>query len=246
VLLDLSRAAVGWTLVAARAGEPEPPRDLRTLWETHPPDVLAAAAPDAATFEAARASLLADGPAPLTTTDAEAARARAFATTLLANLEAPRRRAERVLGQRWARILLAVAALGLVLLGIRSLAMGPNLAADKPWRSSSSWAGCPMDPNCAGLAFCTDSQMGPWSELDLGAAKTFHRIEVVNRQDCCQERAYPLVVEVSTDHTTWQEVGRRDTEFSRWTLTFAPRTARWVKFTVPKVTVFHLHHVAIR
>jgi hypothetical protein len=99
---------------------------------------------------------------------------------------------------------------------------------------------------CSGILFHTNDEANPWAELDLGAPKKFHRIEVTNRDDCCAERAVPLIVETSTDGSHWAEVGRRDKEFSTWTLTFPAQKARYIKFRVPRTTVLHLKQVAVR
>ena len=131
------------------------------------------------------------------------------------------------------------------MLGVRKLALGPNLLADKPFRLSSSWSGCSQDAGCQTLLFHTEAEQNPWVEFDLGARKKFHRLEVTNRTDCCSERTIPLVAEISDDRATWKEIGRRDTEFTTWNLTFSPKTARYLRLRIPRHSTFHLKDVAL-
>src|SRR5205814_10278180 len=134
----------------------------------------------------------------------------------------------------------------LALLGIRRLALGPNLLADRPFRLSSSWSGCANDPECPGLLFHADAEDNPWVEFDLGARKSFHKLEVTNRTDCCSERTVPLVAEISDDRATWTEIGRRGAEFTTWVLRFSPKKARYLRLRVARHSTFHLKDVALR
>jgi hypothetical protein len=242
-LLALYRDAVYWALRARRSEVDDPPADLRAAWDEHPPEGVVG---DPRAFEAARRALLETPATALTVTREDAADVGALAEALVAELSAARGRVERIRGQRWARFLATACLLALLAYGVRVLALGPNLAEGRPFRTSSTWAGCPADPNCVPLAFCTDSQADPWASLDLGKPTKIHRIEVTNRGDCCGERAVPLIVEVSSDDLHYREVARRNEEFTSWTVKLAPLTARYVRFKVPRATVFHLKKVAIR
>ena len=246
VLVGLYRDAAYWALLASWTGESEAPSDLRALWSETPPETLAKAA-DEITLAAVRATLVDPaGPVPLAVTDEDAARARAFVEGLVKDLEAPRARLDRALAQRWVRFAGVLAVLLGLGYGIRQLSLGRNLAEGKPFRTSSSWAGCATDPPCPALMFHTDDQDNPWVEVDLGSVKTIRRIEVNNRTDCCSDRAIPSVVEVSVDRTKWTQVGRREDEFRSWAIKFQPRSARYVKVSVPRRTTFHLKSVAVR
>jgi hypothetical protein len=176
----------------------------------------------------------------------DAAAAGALATGLVGDLDASRNRLDRLIAQRWLRVLLVVAVLLALGAGVRRLLRGPDLASNVSLRVSSTWNGCANDPPCMALLFHTDPEPNPWAELDLGAPKTIQRIEITNRTDCCGDRAVPLIVESSMDRANWTSVGRRDTEFQTWTLTFKPRLARYVKLRVPRDSVFHLKDVVIR
>jgi hypothetical protein len=162
------------------------------------------------------------------------------------DIDAGRKRASKLLAQRWTRILLIVVALGALAGGVYRLMLGRDLASGARLRVSSTLSSCPTDPICNAMLFHTEAESTPWVEMDLGAAKTIRRIEVTNRTDCCTDRAVPLVIEASTDRKVWTPVARRETDFATWIATFPPRTARYVKLSVPRYTSFHLQDVAIR
>lgn len=246
VRLGLYRDAVYWLLVASRPGGDEP-TDLAAAWAGAEPERLRRAAHDDISLESLKRTLVEHTrPDPLDVAEEDAARARAFAEALLAEMDGPRRRVDRTVLQRWWRIGLVALVLLAAVLGIRKIAMGPNLLAGKPMRVSSSWAGCAQDAGCQAMLFHTDPELNPWVEFDMGTPKTFRRLEVTNRGDCCGERAVPLVAEISTDRVNWKEIGRQETEFSTWTLKFAPKTARYLKLRVPRHSTFHLKDVALR
>ncbi len=247
VRLGLYRDAVYWTLVASRAADAEVPSDLAAAWASEDPDRLRRAAHDDVTLDALKRMLVDRSPPdPLDVAEADAARARDFAQALLADLDAPRRRVERTLFQRWWRVSLIALVILLAAIGVRKLSLGPNLLADKPFRVSSSWPGCSQDAGCQTVLFHTETELNPWVEFDLGARKTFRRLEVTNRSDCCTDRVVPLVAEISDDRTSWTQLGRRETDFSTWTLTFPPKTARYLKLRIPRHSTLHLKDVALR
>jgi len=249
VLLALYSDAIYWMLAARRPGGDELPPDLRALWDTATPQALAPGGPDHPTAEALRPTLVDDyKPRSLAVPAADAARARAFAEALLWDSEAPLRRVNLVRAQRWMRLGAAALAVVLVIAGVRALARGPDLAAGKSFRISKEWSGwpsCLTSGDCKDLMFHTDTDTNPWVELDLGAPKTIKRVEVGNREDCCQDRALPLIVELSTDQKRWTQVARRDPEFVTWTATFPPKSARYVRLKVLRPSVLHLRSVAV-
>ena len=242
VRLALYRDLTYWALVAMRPDETSAP-DLATLWNETPPERLEQAAGGIEAAEAVRKTLAGGEPAPLLeVTDEDAARAGTFAAALVAEMDVPRRRVERVQVQRWSRLGLAAVALLLVAYGVRALVLGPNLVSGKPFKTSSDWALCP----CDGVFFHTNRENNPWMEYDLGKPTAIKRLEITNRQECCEERAIPLIVETSNDRTTWTELARRDTEFSTWTAKFPKRTIRYIRFRVPRVTELHFREVVLR
>lgn len=159
---------------------------------------------------------------------------------------------ERKLGQlrveRWVRIGLALVALVVVLVGgsslVRMLSQGPDLAEGLPLVPSSN------DPSVRAetrnFLFHTVDEENPWVEIDLKRPATFSVVEVKNRRDCCQDRALPGLIEVSTDHQHWKEVSRRTESFNEWRAVFKPTTARYVRFRVGRRSVLHLAGIAVR
>lgn len=247
VRLGLYRQAVYWVLVARRPADAEVPPDLAAAWASEDPESLRRAAHDDVSLEALKRLLVDQSrPDPLDVPEENASRARDFAQEMLGELDGPRRRVERTLFQRWWRISLLALLVVMAALGVRKLALGANLLADKPFRLSSSWPGCAQDAGCQSLLFHTEHEQNPWVEFDMGATKTFHRLEVTNRSDCCMERAAGLVAEISNDRASWKEIGRKETEFSTWTLNFPPKTARFLRLRIPRYTAFHVKDVALR
>jgi hypothetical protein len=246
VQLGLSRDATYWALVALQQGETAAP-DLPTLWNEVPAERIeqAAGGPDAA--ERVRRTLADGGPAHLLeVSDEDAGRARKFADALVMELDAPRRRIERIQFQRWWRLTMVAVLVMAAAYGVHLLALGPNLIAGKPFRTSSQYGGCSASSPCEGIFFHTEQENNPWIEFDLGAEKPVKRVEVANRSDCCDDRAIPLIIELSNDRTKWTEVARRDTEFQSWTAKFPSRKARYVRLRVPRPTQFHLKEVVVR
>jgi hypothetical protein len=246
--LALCRDATYWALVAMQpSDEDPPPADLATLWERAPAERLELAAGGRDEADSLRRTLVDGAPAySLDTTDALAARARRFIKFLVADLDAPRRRIERLAMQRWTRLGLLAMAVLLIGYGARVLTRGPNLVEGKPFRTSSDYAACQPPGTCEGIFFHTQQENNPWVEFDLGAPRAMKRIEVTNRLDCCEDRAAPLVVEISSDRTTWTEVARRDTEFAIWKTSFPRTTGRYLRLRVPRPTQFHLKEVVVR
>jgi len=160
-----------------------------------------------------------------------------------------------VLVQRWLRVGLLALAFGVVLVAlsaqVQRMLQGPDLAASKTWRTSSKAFDChPKDMECGGahsaMFFHTNEENRPWLEIDLGKPTSFARVVVTNREDCCQERAVPLIVEVSDDQKTWREVAKRTETFRAWDATFKATTARYLRLRVDQGRVaFHLVKVAV-
>jgi hypothetical protein len=214
---------------------------LASLWAESGPALLAAAGSEAK-LSAARAVLL-DRSALETITAAsedDAASARQLAEGLMGSLGADERRLERLLTRRWLRVAGAAALALLVAFGVARLFEPKDLAAGRPLSPSSADPACPGAPVCADMLFHTKTEANPWVEIDLGAMKTVSRVEVANRLDCCQDRAFPLVIELGNAQKVFVPVARRDTDFKTWSAKFPPRSARFVRLTVQKSTAFHL------
>jgi hypothetical protein len=246
-LLALYREAVYWALVAARPNAEAPPGDLAALWAEHDRTARAKTAARHALDGAIADALLAFSPATvIDATDEQASHARTFAERLVTELEGPRGRFDRLIRQRWLGLLGLAVVAGAAGIGVRRLLIGPDLAAGKPFRASSTFGGCPTDPSCRGLLFHTEFESNPWVEFDLQAARRIHRVEVANRGDCCAERAMPLVIEVGNDGKAWTEIARRETEFASWVAEFPPTVTRYVRLRAARDTALHFERVAIR
>jgi hypothetical protein len=178
-----------------------------------------------------------------------------FAAALCDEAETVRRETERVWRARSIKLGVVVALFVALAAGARvGLERAENardLAAGKPWTASSKYpeGGCqsPLQ-SCPGESryfFCTGEQDNPWVEFDLGSPKAFSAVRVRKREDCCAERAVPLVIEVGNDKKKWTEVAKRTSNFSEWKATFPKTTARYVRLRAPRRTFLHLTSVRI-
>jgi hypothetical protein len=199
----------------------------------------------------------ADEALPAERLEAELASLRALALRLQQELvpgDALVRRLWLVRTARLAAVLAAAALLaGLAMLSARRLVLGPDLSQGKPWRTSSTALTCePMRRFCGSnetatdIFFHTAEEDFPWLELDLGTEQKVGRVELVNRTDCCQARAVPLAVELSSDRTQWKVVATRNEQFQSWTAVFSPASARYVRLRVLRRSVLHLEAVSVR
>nr|PZN27293.1 MAG: hypothetical protein DIU78_05510 [Pseudomonadota bacterium] len=149
----------------------------------------------------------------------------------------------------------ALLAAGMVVGGsgflVSKLLESENLVEGKPWRTSSTYAECfPANKSCAGarteIFFHTHEQENPWFEVDLLQVERIRVIEIKNRTDYGQERAVPLVVELSTDGKSYWRVAQRNTSFTEWRVELEPREARFVRLRVPRRSILHLERVVVR
>jgi len=146
--------------------------------------------------------------------------------------------------RRWragfaAGALLTVLAL---LVGLSVQMFGPkDLAAGQPWRASSSLAIAAS----VKVQFQTKEEQDPWFEIDLGRLNRIRSLSVKNRADCCQERAVPLVAEVSFDRTNWQAIAQTEAPFLVWEPNFPVVIARYLRFRASRRTVLHFEQVKV-
>jgi hypothetical protein len=174
----------------------------------------------------------------------------AFAERLVRQLDA----AGSELDEAWKRRLWRLAPLALLCVSLALVAVfalqraerARDLTRGKPWRVSSAYAvpSCTSpDQNCKGgvdYFFHTNEEEQPWVEIDLGQVESISGLDVRNRTDCCEERALPLVAEVSVKRGQWREVARRTEDFLHWRPNFEPTRARWVRLRVARRSVLHL------
>lgn len=145
---------------------------------------------------------------------------------------------------------LLVASIGLVLWGYRvELGLSRNLALGRPWRASSAYPGLPIAGTLGAPTeeafFHTNFEGSPSVVIDLGQRRTFARIRVWNRLDCCQNRAVPLLVEGSDDAQSWRALALRRSLFTLWDLRIPAFTSRFVRFRVPRASYAHFSHVGV-
>jgi hypothetical protein len=187
--------------------------------------------------------------------DERLAQCRAFVRAFVAHAGSARTAIAALESQRRSRPLaVAVVVLGLAVLGVvggRRLFAAPDLAAGKTFTASSAYTGFQTSgivnvPIEYDVFLHTREEESPWVRLDLGTVETFRTVEIVNRPDCCRERATPLVVEASEDGDTWKEIGRRADEFTEWSLGLNPTKARYVRLSVPRRTYLHLARISVR
>jgi hypothetical protein len=127
---------------------------------------------------------------------------------------------------------------------------GADLGAGKPWHASSFYPGFPgsgakpVKPK-EGAFFATNDELNPWWIIDLQAPQLLGSVTIVNRSDCCPDRAVPLVLELSADGKNWREVSRRVDTFRTWKPSFAPSKARYVRLRALRRTLLHFKDVRI-
>ena len=255
--LSLYREAAYWALIQ-EAEAPDVPATLADAMDASKFD-LAKLAGGADSLAAVRGALAQKTFADTAedTTDAVRRDAELAQTFVYALIDADIDRDDRVtslLVQRWLRVAGAALIVLVVLYGLMSAigraVRGTDLALGKPWRASSSAFEChPQNSECGGartaIFFHTNEEDSPWVEIDLGEPQTMRRLEVVNREDCCADRANPLVAEVSDDRTKWREVARSTETFREWDTTFDPVKARYLRVRVDRRAILHLVRVSV-
>jgi hypothetical protein len=152
---------------------------------------------------------------------------------------------------RWRRVGFA-----LLVAGIVAVIMVPTLMRGGPWEKYRWMASSATDGfSTTGtlgqhgqfqLVFHTNQEAGPWILIDLLKLRTIHSLSIRNREDCCDERCIPLVVEVAGDDQHFVEVARRKDTFDVWKVVFPARQVRYVRLRVEATTIFHLREIVIR
>jgi hypothetical protein len=184
------------------------------------------------------------------------AAAEAAVIALRTVLEAADVRAHAIAGVLWRRVWVVLSAVVLlaastagVLTWIGS-GRAVDLAEGKPWVASSAYSGFSLQGKkparpILGLFFSTVDEDKPWWRLDLERAYRISHVEVVNRTDCCPERAHPLTLELSTDARKWREVARRTEAFKTWKASFPATQARFLRLRSLRKTLLHFKDVRV-
>jgi hypothetical protein len=71
-------------------------------------------------------------------------------------------------------------------------------------------------------------------------------VTVLNRVDCCANRALPLVIETSLDHQHWQVAATHKRNFGRWIARLDSDSARWVRLRTARESHLHLKAIVVR
>jgi F5/8 type C domain-containing protein len=157
---------------------------------------------------------------------------------------------------RWRRVWVGSALLCVILtlvFGVMRLASppeGPDLAVGKAWHASSAYTGFAgsgvkeQKPSETAF-FSTNDEPDPWWSVDLGSKQSIGNVTIVNRADCCPDRAIPVALELSSDGEHWREVARRITSFRTWSATFAATPARYVRLRALRRTFLHFSDVRV-
>jgi hypothetical protein len=262
---DLYSQSIYWTLRAKRSlTEPDSSASaaeaLEPLWNSADREAFERAAGDSEAAEALRRAVVGrsfvDFAELAPDEQARLARSlRPFAESLIESIDNAQLELERLWLKRLLRLALPVVALALVvggsLFAVERAEQAKDVLRGKPWVASSRWpeGGCTSPAQeCAGSPmyfFATGEEDSPWIEFDLGSPQGVSGFRIVNRKDCCQERAVPLVIEVSLDHSKWTEVARKTDEFRSWKGSFPSTPARWVRLKVPRRSFLHLAAVRL-
>ncbi|HEX3595996.1 MAG TPA: discoidin domain-containing protein [Polyangiaceae bacterium] len=96
--------------------------------------------------------------------------------------------------------------------------------------------------------FHTTWEAKPWISIDLGRERVVKTVRLLNRLDCCRERARGVTVEISRDGKTFRQVARHpegDDGFVEWTASFSAVSARFVRIVGTRNESLHLADVRI-
>jgi F5/8 type C domain len=253
--LMLHQEAVWWALRAA-SHDPAQPRESLARAAAEHVALLSAVAGGEQPLAALRARFLEPEARSFQALDegeqlALIARVRPFAGALVASVGAPEERFARVARERWQRPLVALVTTACVALLLAYELVPRDVAAGKAWVASSGYewgfarSGTTDKFGADDLMFHTGTEQNPWLVVDLGALERVRRVVLENRQTCCQERAIPLIVELSADGINWHKVAYRKEPFNRWEARFRRQRARFVRLRVPRVTALHLRRVQV-
>lgn len=200
---------------------------------------------------------LAEGEATLATLDTQAledllAPLRRLALELAEPLEratAPMRQRQtaRWLGRTLAWTALAVAITGALfgIFGRKNLARNAVVVTSSAEPQVRANPRALVDGDRKNLGFHTRKGRGESATIDLGESYPVQSIEVYNRFDCCQSRALPLRLEVSTDGITYAVAERRREPFTFWKVTLPSKSVRFLRLTDEGTNFFHLAEVEV-
>jgi hypothetical protein len=257
----LLRAAVTQYLLAIEAAQaPDAPREASDASASMPPLPADPARPRAEPTDdarvrqalAARDELYLDE---LSLEDVERARWALDRAASLLRRRVEARTIANVRGTRWGRVAAVLVLLGYAaLLVVRATLVPKDIALGKPVHPSSRKPNMPdghelVDGELAPSAgVYTNIEDNPSVVIDLVDSYWIDRIKVYNRLDGWFDDCLPLVVELSTDGKTWEQIARRDEHFGTdppWIVDGSGRRATQVRLRVTRKTYLALSEVEV-
>lgn len=93
----------------------------------------------------------------------------------------------------------------------------------------------------------TDCEAKPRLDIELDAIYRVQSVIILNRRDCCQERARTVEVLTSEDGSRFESAARHDPHvtFDEWHASFAPRKARYVRLQLAENDCLHFSEVRV-
>jgi hypothetical protein len=174
-----------------------------------------------------------------------------LATALAQSIDAAEKGVRRVRIIRWARVTAGALVVAASVWFVADKAQShPNLALNRPVTVVTPEA-VPHDPealvdgNRTNLGFHTVAAPNQHVTIDLGAIHRIRQVVVYNRSDCCQQRAVPLRLELSSDGKGFKQVSEKKEVFDRWEVAVPRMDARYVRLTDLGSTYFHLAEVEV-
>jgi hypothetical protein len=257
----LLREALALRLRAAEAAESgtEPEREVESLLATFLASVpLDPADPQAADARRVREALQTndplyfDGLSPEELERTRQALDRACAR-LRGGVEVRSRLQIRAL--RWGRAAAVVLVAAYAVIAFLHARYAPvNVALGKPVRASSRRAGTPdgheLVDGDTGLSYAMDTNVedNPNVVIDLQGSYAVDRVDVHNRVDGWFDECLPLVVELSSDGSHYDEIGKRDQHFDAnppWSIAAGGRVARFVRLRLARHGALALSEVEV-
>jgi len=134
-----------------------------------------------------------------------------------------------------------------------------NLALNKPARQSSTYSASTVDDaqgavngvKNGSFGFHTNQEPNPWWQVDLQTVSTLNEIRILNRINCCSERARTIQVLLSNDGSSWRRVYSHDGSIfggfdgKPLVVDLKGAPARYVRLQLNETNYLHLDEVEI-
>jgi hypothetical protein len=191
----------------------------------------------------------------LSAEDAERARWALDRAASLVRRRVEARTLGNVRGTRWGRLAAILLVIGYATFAItRAFVMPKNIALGKPVHPSSRKHNPPdghelVDGEIgSSFGIHTNTEDNPNVVIDLQARYWIDSVRVYNRVDGWYDDSLPLVVELSQDGTTWDEIGRRTEHFDAsppWVVAGRGKPAQFVRVRVARKSYLALSEVEV-